>query len=107
MIPSITCLVITAAVNTKATLIENKGLINITNLTTKAALNTKVAEIESKIHGFNNLAVRAVLNTKVRENENKLPDTTGVITTPEFNRSKAKISFDARLKEATKSLSSS
>ena len=41
--------------------------------------------------------------TKNYRDWNKIPDITGFITTPEFNRS-TKISFDAKTKEITKSL---
>ena len=43
------------------------------------------------------------LNTKHIQIENKIPDTKGSFRSPEFNRL-TKISFDARIKEATKSL---
>ena len=78
---------IAATLNRKATHIENKRLITITNLATKAALNIKAAEIESKIPGLTNLATKAAFNTKAIETENEIPDTTGFITTPEFNKS--------------------
>ena len=49
------------------------------------------------------VAARDALNTKDTEIESKIPDTTAFITPPEFN-TLTKISFDARMKEATKSL---
>ena len=36
------------------------------------------------------LATKATLNTKAAEIENKMPDNTGFITTPEFNKLKCK-----------------
>ena len=48
---------------------------------------------------------KATLNTEVTEIENKVPDTTGFITTPEFNRL-TKISFVAKMKQAAKILAS-
>ena len=45
------------------------------------------------------------LNRKATEIENKIPDTAGFITAPEFKRL-LKINFDARMRKATKSLSS-
>ena len=45
------------------------------------------------------------MNKKATTIETKIPDTTGFITTPEFNRL-AKINFDARTKQAAKSLAS-
>ena len=83
---------------------ENK-IVDITNLTTKVALNAKGKEVESKIPDITNLAIKVALNTKATVIENKIPDTTGFITTPEFNRL-TKISFDARMKEAAKTLAS-
>ena len=53
--------------------------------------------------GITNLATKAILNTQATEIENKIADTTGFITSPEFNRI-AKIIFDATMKEAAKSL---
>ena len=50
-----------------------------------------------------NLATKPALNTKVTEIENRIPDTTVFITIPEFERF-VKIIFDARMKEAAKSL---
>ena len=55
--------------------------------------------------GITNLAAKAALNIQITEIKNKVPDTTGFITTPEFNRSR-KITFDAKMKEETKSLGS-
>ena len=49
------------------------------------------------------VAARDALNTKDTEIESKIPDTTAFITPPEFN-TLTKTSFDARMKEATKSL---
>ena len=45
------------------------------------------------------------LNTKDTEIENKISDTTGFLTTSEFNRL-IKINFDTRMKEAAKNLAS-
>ena len=47
MIPSATCLVITAALNTKATQTDNK-VPDSTNVATKAALNIKSTAL--KVH---------------------------------------------------------
>ena len=55
--------------------------------------------------GITNLAAKAALNIQITEIKNKVPDTTGFITTPEFNRLR-KITFDAKMKEETKSLGS-
>ena len=62
-----------------------------------------MVEVESKITDNTNLATKTVLNTKSTEIENKIPDTTSFITTPKFNRL-TKIGFDAKIKEAAKSL---
>ena len=51
------------------------------------------------------LANKATLNTKAKEIKNTIPDTTSFITTPEFSRF-TKLSFEARIKEGTKSLTS-
>ena len=48
---------------------------------------------------------KTLLITKATEIENKIPDTTGSVITPEFNRL-TKRSFKTRIKEATKSLAS-
>ena len=55
-IPSVTGLVTTAALNTKATAteIENK-ILDITNLATKTFLITKLTQVESKIPEITNL----------------------------------------------------
>ena len=58
-----------------------------------------------KVRDITNLATRAIFNTKVTEIENKIPDITGSLTTPGFNRL-TKICFDARMKEATNILAS-
>ena len=55
--------------------------------------------------GITNLAAKAALNIQITEIKNKVPDTIGFITTPEFNRLR-KITFDAKMKEETKSLGS-
>ena len=55
--------------------------------------------------GITNLAAKAALNIKITEIKTKVPGTTGFITTHEFNRVR-KITFDAKMKEATKSLAS-
>ena len=94
----------TAALNTKGIDIEIKILDN-TYLATTAALNTKVTEVESIIPGTTNLVTKAALITKSAEIKNETADTTGFITTPEFN-GLTKVSFDARMKEATKNLAS-
>ena len=52
-----------------------------------------------KVRDITNLATRAIFNTKVTEIENKIPDITGSLTTPGFNRL-TKICFDTRMKEA-------
>ena len=70
-IPSVTGLLTTAALYTKATEVESK-IPNITNLPRKAALNSKLEEIESKISDITNLANKVDLNTKVIEIENKI-----------------------------------
>ena len=54
----------TAALNAKATEIENK-IPEITNLATENNLNKKATEVESKIPDITNLATNAALNTKV------------------------------------------
>ena len=59
-------------------------------------------KIESKIPGVTNLAINAGLNTKTTGTENKILDTTGFITTPEFNRLIKKI--DATVKQEAKIL---
>lgn len=51
------------------------------------------------------MANKATLNTKAKEIKNPIPDTTSFITTPEFNWF-TKLSFEARIKERTKSLTS-
>ena len=61
--------------------------------------------MESKIANITNWVTKVVLNTKSTEAENKIPDTTGFITTPEFNRL-TKISCDVEIKEAAKGLAS-
>ena len=58
-----------------------------------------------KIPNIASLAAEAALNTKAAEIENKIRDSTGFITTPQFNRL-VKIRFDARMKEAAKNLAS-
>ena len=65
-----------------------------------AAANAKVTEII-----ITSLSTNATFNTKTREIENKIPDTTGFIGITECNKL-TKIGFDARIKEATKSLKS-
>ena len=57
------------------------------------------------IHSVLSLANKATLNTKAKEIKNTIPDTTSFITTPEFSRF-TKLSFEARIKEGTKSLTS-
>ena len=101
-IPDVTGLVTTATLNAKATEIENK-IPDITNLATKAALKTKATVIEGKTPDITNLPTKADLNTKATQTENKIPDASGFITTPEFNRI-GTINFDAKMKEAEKSL---
>ena len=49
------------------------------------------------------MATEVALNTKAADIENKIHDSTGFITTPEFDRL-SKIRFDARMKEAAKDL---
>ena len=49
------------------------------------------------------MATKAALKTKATDTENNKPDTTGLITTPEFNRL-TKISSVARIEKATKFL---
>ena len=49
------------------------------------------------------MATKAALKTKATDIENNKPDTTGLITTPEFNRL-TKISSVARIEKATKFL---
>ena len=91
--------------------IENKipsvtGLVTTANnLATKEALNTKATDVKSKTPGITNLATKAALNTKTTDIENKTTDATSFIITPELNRL-TKISFDAKIKEAAKSLAS-
>ena len=62
-------------------------------------------EVESKIPDITNLVTKVTLNTKATEIENKILDTIGFIGGSEVNRL-TKIIFDARMKEATKSLAS-
>ena len=45
-----------------------------------------MTEIECKTPNITNLTNQAVLNTKATEIQNKIPDITGFIITPEFNR---------------------
>ena len=85
-----------AALKTKTTEIENK-IPGFANLPTKAALNIKAAEVESKINYITNVAIKAALKTKATRNENKMPDTTGFITTSEFERL-TKINVDVRMR---------
>ena len=104
-IPSVNRLVNSAVLNTKNADIENT-VPDITNLVTKASLNTKAVDVQSKkITGITNLATKASLNKKVTEIGNKIFDTTGFITTSEFNRL-TRISLDARIKQEAKSLAS-
>ena len=63
--PSVTSLVTTTALNTKATQIKNK--ITDNNLATKTALNTEAAEVESKIPDITNLVTKVALCTKAVE----------------------------------------
>ena len=49
------------------------------------------------------MATKAALKTKATDIEDNKPDTTGLITTPEFNRL-TKISSVARIEKATKFL---
>ena len=49
------------------------------------------------------MATKAALKTKATDIENNKPDTTGLITTPEFNRL-TKISSVARIEKATRFL---
>ena len=51
-----------------------KAKYDITNVATKAAVNTKATEIEDKILDITNLATKIDLNTKTTETENKIPD---------------------------------
>ena len=55
-----------------------------------------------KISDFINLATKADLNTKATDIKNKIPNSSSLITTPEFN-GLTKISFDESVKEAEKS----
>ena len=59
--------------------------------------------IEHKISDVTDLATKDALNTKTAEIEDKIPNTTGFTTTLPHNRL-AKISFDARMKEAEKNI---
>ena len=68
-------------------------------------MNTKAAEVENKEHDITNLTTKPALNTKDTEVENKITHFASSITTPGFHRL-TKISFDARIKEAAKSLTS-
>ena len=52
---------------------------------------------------ISNLVTKTVLIIKAREIVSEIPDTTGFITTPEFN-GLTKTSFDVRIKEAAKGL---
>ena len=86
-IPSVTGLVTTVVLNTKAIQNENK-IFDFTNLTAK----------QNKLPDITNTDNKATLNTKDTEIENKVSDTTGFITTPKFNRL-TKISFDEKKKK--------
>ena len=66
---------------------------------------TKVTELESKIPSIIGLMTTAALNAKVIETENETPDTSHFINTQEFYRL-TKLSLNARMKEAEKSLAS-
>ena len=79
-----------AALNVKVTKIGNK-ILHVTHLTKKAFLDTKATEVESKIGGITNLATRATLTAKATQIENRMPDTSGFITTPVFNKLKKKL----------------
>ena len=87
--------------NTKITEIESK-IPSDNNSVTTAALNVNTTEIEDEIPGITNLDYKTTIIIKAG---NKIPDTTGFITTPEFNRL-SKINFDARKKESTRSFAS-
>ena len=90
--------------NTKVTGIENK-ISSITGLVSTTALNAKVTEIKNKIPDITNLATKTVLKAKAVEIENEIPDTNHFINTHEFNRL-TKLSFDVRMKETVKNLTS-
>ena len=53
---------------------------------TIAALNTKATGIENKIPDITNLAAKAALDTKTTKIESKLLETLGFSTTAVFNR---------------------
>ena len=91
--------------NKKAIEIKNK-IPDITNLTTKAALARKAAKVESeipKITNITNFAATAASDSKDARIKNKTLDTSGFITTLEFNRLKK--SLDAKITEISKLLS--
>ena len=49
------------------------------------------------------MAAKLALNTKAAEIENKIPDATGFISIPEFNRFKKKVLIlDTRMKQKAK-----
>ena len=60
-------------------------------------------KVESKILCITNLATKAAFNIKATEIENRTSNTTGITTTPEFNKL-TKTSFDARMKKQQKVL---
>ena len=86
----------------KMTEIENK-ISCITGLVGYAVLNTRTTEIENKTPNITNLATKGALSTKAIETKGRIPGATSCITTPEFNRL-TKLSFDRRIKEATKTV---
>ena len=77
---------------------------SVTDLRATIALNTKATDIEHKMPNFTSLATNftylAVLNAKATKIENKVADTISFNNTQEFNRL-TKISFDAKMKEAS------
>ena len=81
----------------------NYSFTKVTEIENNIPDNAKAADVKSKTPGITKVATKAILNTKAAEIENKIPDDTGFTTTPEFNKLR-KIGFDARMKEATKSL---
>ena len=76
---------------------------SVTDLRATTALNIKATDIKHKMPNFTYLATKftylAVLNAKATEIENKVPDTISFNNTQEFNRL-TKISLDAKMKEA-------
>ena len=90
--------------NTKITNIETK-ISSVTSLVTTSVLNTKTAKIGSKIPNFTILATNVALNIKATEIGKEVTDSNHFVNAQKFNRL-TKISFDEKVKEASKSVAS-